>query len=122
MKGARIAAECLQSLRGKKHLVRGNHDHFADSAEFQQSLFVSIQDYAEITCCNTKLVLCHYPITEWNGFYKGAVMLHGHQHNSKFYNIENRRKGILQYDVGVDANDMAPISADEIIQFFHAKG
>ncbi len=45
-------------------------------------------------------------------------MLHGHQHNQKEYNLKNRQNGIWRYDVGVDANDMAPVSAQEIIYFF----
>ena len=72
----------------------------------------------EITYQNTKFVLFHYPILEWNGYGKGAIALHGHQHNHKNYNIENRKAGILRYDVGVDANNMEPVSADEIINFF----
>ncbi len=118
MKGAEIAASCLYSLRGRKHLIRGNHDRFADSAAFEPSLFVSIRDYMEITYLNTRFILFHYPIVEWNGYWKGAIALHGHQHNHKNYNLENRKKGIRRYDVGVDANDMEPVSAEEIIGFF----
>ena len=40
-------------------------------------------------------------------------MLHGHQHNHREYNINNRKNGILRYDVGVDANGMSPVSAAE---------
>lgn len=119
MKGAELASSCLYELCGKKYLIRGNHDKFVDSPKFERSLFVSIEDYMEITYLNTRFVLFHYPIVEWNGYWKGAVALHGHQHNHKEYNIENRRKGILRYDVGVDANNMAPVSADEILKFFH---
>ena len=118
MKGAEIASSCLYSLCGKKHLIRGNHDRFADSAAFEPSLFVSIRDYMEITYLNTRFILFHYPIVEWNGYWKGAIALHGHQHNHKNYNLENRKKGIRRYDVGVDANDMEPVSAEEIIGFF----
>lgn len=118
MKGPDMAYACLSSLRGRKHLIRGNHDHFADSPAFEQSLFLSVENYMEITYQNTKFVLFHYPILEWNGYGKGAIALHGHQHNHKNYNIENRKAGILRYDVGVDANNMEPVSADEIINFF----
>ena len=48
-------------------------------------------------------------------------MLHGHQHNHKEYNTKNKQNGILRYDVGVDANDMAPVSAEEIIEFWFGK-
>lgn len=30
----------------------------------------------------------------------------------------NRQRGILRYDVGVDANGYAPVSRDEILDFF----
>lgn len=118
MKGAAIASECLYSLRGKKYLIRGNHDQFVDSGAFESALFAAIRDYMEITYLNTHFVLFHYPIVEWNGYRRGSIDLHGHQHNHKNYNTENCKKGILRYDVGVDANDMEPVSAEEIIRFF----
>lgn len=118
MKGPDAASELLYSLKGKKHLIRGNHDSFLDSPGFETSLFASIQDYKEITYCNTLFILFHYPIVEWNGMRRGAACLHGHQHNDKQYNIENLKQGIRQYDVGVDANNMKPVSAEEIVQFF----
>lgn len=90
MKGTDIVCACLASLSGRKHLIRGNHDNFLDSPDFEPSLLASIQDYAEVIYANTRLVLFHYPILEWNGYRKGAVMLHGHQHNHKDYNIKNR--------------------------------
>lgn len=118
MKGPELATMILYELKGKKHLIRGNHDNFVDKADFDQSLFASIQDYLEIAYANTQFVLSHYPMLEWNGYHKGSIMLHGHQHNHGDYNISNRKEGILRYDVGVDANHMAPISAEEIISFF----
>lgn len=118
MKGADIASSCLYGLKGRKYLIRGNHDNFVDSSNFEPSLFVSIRDYMEIAYINQRFVLFHYPMMEWNGYGKGAIALHGHQHNHKEYNMENRRNGILRYDVGVDANNMEPVSAEEIIKFF----
>ena len=118
MKGPEHAAVILRTLNGRKHLIRGNHDRFAENPQFDRSLFLSIQDYREIVYQNTCFILFHYPITEWNGIRKGAIALHGHQHNPETYNTENRRNGLLLYDVGVDANHMTPVSADEIIGFF----
>lgn len=119
MKGAEYASNMLYALNGKKHLIRGNHDQFVDSPQFERSLFVSIQDYLEIVYCNTPLVLFHYPIVEWNGAGRGAIMLHGHQHNHGEYNVKNLHESILRYDVGVDANNMEPVSAEEILEFFN---
>lgn len=118
LKGPEAAAECLGSLRGKKHLIRGNHDRFAESPLFDASLLASIGDYGEVVYGNTRFVLFHYPILDWNGLRRGAIALHGHQHNGPARNLENRQRGVLRYDVGVDANGMAPVSAGEIIRFF----
>lgn len=85
------------------------------------SLLESVRDYYELSYHKMKFVLMHYPILEWNGYYKGAIQLHGHQHNHEDYNYNHLKNGILQYDVGVDANRMAPVSIDEIIAFFKLK-
>ena len=118
MKGPELASSILYGLKGIKHLIIGNHDGFVNKASFDRSLFASIQDYVEIVCFNTKFVLSHYPMLEWNGYYKGSIMLHGHQHNHEDYNLNNRKNGLRRYDVGVDANHMTPVSAEEIIDFF----
>ena len=118
MKGAELAAAILSALKGRKHLIRGNHDQFVDNRELAETMFISVQDYAELIYANTMFVLCHYPFAEWNGYAKGSICLHGHQHNHEEYNITNRCEGILRYDVGVDANRMAPVSAEEVIAFF----
>ena len=118
MKGPDLATNILYQLKGKKHLIRGNHDNFVDNSEFDKSLFASIRDYAEIVCCNTHFILCHYPFVEWNGSHKGSIELHGHQHNHEDYNYLNKKNGIYRYDVGVDANNMETVSAEEIIAFF----
>ena len=122
MKGAALAMETLSALRGRKHLIRGNHDRFIDSPHFDRSLLASIQHYLEIEWCNTRFVLLHYPMVEWNASRRGSIHLHGHQHNHRDYNLANRRAGLLRYDVGVDANDMAPVSAEEILAFFAETG
>lgn len=76
--------QCLSVLKGKKHLVLGNHDSQKDSRINQ--LFVEICDYKEITDnyngLNHKLVLSHYPIFTWNGAYKGVIHLYAHVHNN----------------------------------------
>lgn len=81
MKGPEFAAKALSQLKGRKFLVRGNHDRFADHKEFDSHIFEWIKDYHELTYENTRFILFHYPILEWNGFFREAIQLHGHQHN-----------------------------------------
>lgn len=118
MKGASYAEEVLTQLNGKKYLIRGNHDRFINQPDFNPNLFVWIKEYAELTYQNQRFILFHYPIQEWNGFFRGSIHLHGHQHNHSDYNYENLEKGLKRFDVGVDANEMEPVSVEDILAFF----
>lgn len=83
--------------------------------------FEAVLDYAELKpgeCHGTRMVLSHYPMLSWNGKRRGSIQLHGHIHADRRYNERNRERGILRYDVGVDANSYAPVSRDEILEFF----
>ena len=91
-------------------LVRGNHDKdWSDS-----DLFAEICDYKELKLDGRRVCLMHYPIASWNGMHRGSVHLHGHSHNGPDYNLANVMGERLLWDVGVDANNYAPISWEEI--------
>lgn len=74
----------VAQLKGKKILIKGNHDDLSDYRYKQ--LFHEICDYKEVTDCiggtAYKLVLSHYPILMWNGQHKGTILLYGHTHTS----------------------------------------
>lgn len=106
--------DILSSLIPKLVLIRGNHDR-----EYDSRLFVEVKDYMELKVYHRKVVLCHYPFAEWNGMLRGAIHLHGHQHNQKDYNENMREQGCLRYDVGIDANAFFPVSARDIFDFFN---
>ena len=111
MKGASNANTVLSQLKG-------NHDNFVEQENFNSYIFEWVKDYYELEYEGNLFVLFHYPLEEWNKFYRGAYHLHGHQHNNSLYNFENLKKGLRRYDVGVDANNFKPVSIDEIIKFF----
>lgn len=75
----------VAKLKGKKVLVKGNHDDLSDYR--YQQLFHEIVDYKEIRDAfdgkNYKLVLCHYPLFSWKDMGKGSILLYGHTHNSQ---------------------------------------
>ena len=102
------------------NLVLGNHDPRGHDDELLAAGFASISDYVEMRIGNKHQngVLFHYGITSWNGMARGSYMLHGHIHSTPMYNMQNKRDGLRRYDVGVDANGYAPVSADSIIRFF----
>ena len=71
-------------LKGKKVLIRGNHDDVSD-LRYRQ-LFSEICDYKEIRDSiagkSYDLVICHYPIFSWKHMSRGTILLYGHTHNS----------------------------------------
>jgi calcineurin-like phosphoesterase family protein len=105
------------------YLINGNHDkdwsgdeHFKEVCDYKVlKLGGEVYEGGEI------LVLFHYPILDWRG--KGhkennswSVHLHGHIHSrGSDLNYQNFLEGNYRYDVGVDANDYRPISADAIL-------
>lgn len=118
LKGASYANEILPQLHGRKYLIKGNHDRFADQESFDKSLFIWIKDYHELKYQKERFILFHYPIDRWNHFYHGSIHLHGHSHNFSDYNVRNVENGLRRIDVGVDANQMAPVSIEEIRTLF----
>ena len=100
-------------------LVRGNHDsHFPDGASPFQEEHGYVDNLHSPKPNRRRLVLCHYPIMDWNGAAHGSIHLHGHIHASTSYNERNRARGILRYDVGVDANGYEPVRLEDVLGFF----
>lgn len=118
LKGPSLANALLEQLQGRKYLIRGNHDGFAGRESFRQDAFVWVRDYFELCWQNQYFILCHYPLLSWNGMRRGSFHLHGHQHSRRYYNESNRHDNLRRLDVGVDANGMAPVSAEEILAFW----
>lgn len=75
----------FSQLKGKKVLVKGNHDQIND-IRYKQ-LFTEICDYKEVpdnvNGINRMVVLSHFPILMWNGQHRGWIHLYGHVHNSQ---------------------------------------
>ena len=129
-----IPCECV-------HIVLGNHD--------ERSKFVSVGGFATVEYYGEvgkdvrdgyKFVMSHYPMLDWNRAIHGSYMLHGHIHSLPLdprpvpgaahghgqgwhgYNDECRESQVRRFDVGVDANDYRPVSAEDIVAFFAGRG
>lgn len=104
----------LNRLHGRIHLIRGNHD--VKTLKRDPSLrdrFAFVKDYHEETMDGIPVVMCHFPILEWNRSQRGSFMLHGHSHGSQDHN----NVGTRRLDVGVDSFGKAtygPRSWDEV--------
>lgn len=96
--------DLLIRLNGRKHLITGNND---GPAVLKSAGWDSVAAYAEIEVEGTKLVLCHYAFRTWNGMHKKVLNLHGHSHG-KLAPMPR------QFDVGIDAWDMRPVTLADI--------
>jgi calcineurin-like phosphoesterase family protein len=108
----RFIVDMLKSLKGDIAIVPGNHDqqHKKYMPKGLQQIVQDnrlphveiLPDIFDLTVDGTPFVLCHYPMTDWNGKFHGSIHLHGHchtQHDSvRIQDAANKRR----YDVGVD--------------------
>lgn len=103
--------DILNTLNGKKHLIKGNHDKFLKQLRWQD-YFEEVVYYKEINDNGRMVCLFHYPIEEWNGYYRNSYMLYGHVHG----NMDNIKQHPRKFNVGVDVNDFEPKTLDELIE------
>lgn len=110
--GKRKTEEVLKRLRGKKILIKGNHDYYV-KGDFDRSLFEEIVDYKEIKYNGKEIIMFHYPIAEWNGKLHGSIHLFGHIHSNT--HEENCEVKPNSFNVGVDMNGRKPVALDYIL-------
>ena len=91
-------AKYMSRLNGRIITLQGNHD----PKGWGEHYMIFKRD-------GMKVILCHYPIEEWDGWYRGAVHFHCHTHKKEFQSA--KRRG----NVGVDAIGFAPIELSDAI-------
>ena len=104
------AIKILKQLKGKKVLIRGNHDKYAGQRDFD-SCFQRICDYTQITEDKQQIILCHYPIIDYAGMYYGAKMIYGHIHNKYIPHKD-------MYCVSAECVNYEPVSLLEILEIY----
>jgi calcineurin-like phosphoesterase family protein len=112
-KSAGSGANYLRKLNGKKFLITGNHDNVTPE---MRSLCEWVGSYKEVHDGDTKIVLFHYPIVEWNGYFRGSLHFYGHIHNSFENDAHKIMKNIKNaYNVGADILDFTPQTMQGVI-------
>lgn len=106
----------LQQLKGKKHLIVGNHDGNLMNDEKAMSYFESVDKMLFIADNKERICLCHFPIAEWNGFYKGAWHIYGHIHNKKEETYQFMRTRDKALNAGCMINNFAPANFKELVE------
>ena len=124
--GAPFWRKIREQLNGKIILIKGNHDEKNLTQTITTDLFEYVAPQMKVEIEGRKMYLNHVPFLCYGGTYRdknGLVFqAHGHVHLS---NVKERNTGMdcercynmlfpTQYDVGVDFNDFAPISWNEL--------
>ena len=121
--------DLINSLRGRKTLIRGNHDFikgvccscFDEIADIKQVYFKR-SEFPQIPR-DMEVTMCHYPLLEWPRSGKGTIMLHGHSHGR--IDDLNAQSDKLRFDVGVDGRLAKEygflIELSEIYEAAHSK-
>lgn len=88
------SVKLIQRLNGHKHLIRGNHDRVHGRLRFH---WESIEQYVEINDSNTLVIMSHYL---YKNQHHGAVMLYGHVHNTREWQLVEKWKQ-EQWEMGI---------------------
>lgn len=120
--------EIIPKLKGKKFLIRGNHDK--KSKEFFRSVGFGMMPENPLKLNKEKLILSHKPLADTE-IPKGYVNIHGHIHNNPLHKInptinkaeypENLYSEKLHINVSVDVIDFKPISLEEVLKKIKGK-
>jgi calcineurin-like phosphoesterase family protein len=126
----------IESLKGTKILIRGNHDYRFTSKQFIDMGFADVRDYLFINFSNAeKVLLSHYPyaanpLKRWyyryikrspsRDYYEhyardcGKWLIHGHHHSGPKVNKK-------MINVNVDVNNFKPISETMLCKIMNAR-
>ena len=110
--GHPIQGRHLMRLRGKKHLIRGNHDTGLENQQKLFDYFESVTDFLEIDDRGIHVILCHYPIV----YIQKGYMIHGHIHNTQkeVYQVLKPLSRVM--NASADINHFRPVTLEELIQ------
>ena len=114
MLGDKSNIEYIKRLNGKIILIRGNHDT-PKRIEAYKEIGIEVHDIFYLPYKGRYFILCHFPIAN-EEFIRmviednsEVVNLYGHVHSNAPLGYNNGT-----YHVGVDTNNLAPISLEQI--------
>ena len=114
----RPAADYLRALAGRKHLVVGNHDAKWMKREPEAlEMLESVEHIAWLTDGSRRVVLCHYPMLEWPGFWRGSWHVYGHIHSNRpepYFGLLQTDQYVQALNAGADVNGFMPVTLDEM--------
>ena len=113
-KGVDEAIKIVEKLNGILHLVAGNHDFPYLKNMGYHYLFADVDQVRYLKHGDDNLFLCHYPMAEWSGYYRGSWHIYGHIHNAKNTAYEYMRSQERALNAGVDICSFMPVTFEEL--------
>lgn len=111
----------LHRLKGRKVLILGNHDSwFRKNQKRYETYFDNTEgyQYMEVSDQGRRVILFHYPILEWNAYYRGAYHIYGHVHDD-FKTNDSRNRLVMSeknmLNACSDLNYFYPVTLDQLI-------
>lgn len=103
----------LDKLKGKKHLIIGNHDGSWMKKVELSKYFESVERLKVFGNGKCKVTLCHYPMMSFEGNY----LIYGHIHNNKNDTYWPLLKTMNQaLNASVEINNYMPVTFEELIE------
>lgn len=114
--------ECLRQLKGRIHLVRGNHDTDARWKLYSElENIVEMENVIIFKYRKYHFYLSHFPTLTGNlekeSLHQCTLNLFGHTHDKRHF-FEDRP---YMYNVALDAHNCTPVLLDDIIEEMKAK-
>lgn len=109
----------LKRLKGRKHLIIGNHDQATLKDVKAQDYLWSIEKMMHVTDYidgkTVQIHLSHFPIAEWNGYHRGSWHIYGHIHDERGSVHEFMHSRGRALNAGCMINGYMPVTLKELI-------
>jgi len=114
--GMEEAISIVSRLNGVLHLVAGNHDFpYLKNMEYHY-LFADVDQIRYLKHEGKHIYLCHYPMAEWSGYFRGSWHIYGHIHNDKkgpaYGYLASQERAL---NAGVDICGFMPVTFEELV-------
>lgn len=106
----------LRQLKGHKILILGNHDVPILSNPKALHYLEGVERMMHVQDGDKQISLCHFPIAEWNGYFRGTWHIYGHIHNRKNETYEFMKNKEHALNAGCMINNYAPASFNELVR------
>ena len=104
------ARAILKCLKGRIHLIEGNHNDV--DYELRHD-FASYQSYLDIKINRQRIIMFHHPILAWPGEYGHSWMLYGHVHQ---HSMDPCMKG-KSANMCVENWNYTPVSFEQLKEY-----